>query len=55
MNALLTASHSLRSSPSGSTTACRRLPDPRVASAYLFITTFSEREYNEMPRPYFFS
>lgn len=33
---LFTASHSSTSSPSGSTTACRRFPDPRVASAYLF-------------------
>lgn len=32
-NLLLTAIHSLRSSPSGSITACLRFPLPRVASA----------------------
>src|SRR5271167_5215879 len=32
---LLTASHSLRSSPSGRRTACLRFPDPRTAVAYL--------------------
>ena len=30
---LLTASHSLRSSPSGRRTACLRFPDPRTADA----------------------
>ena len=35
-DALLTASHSFRSSPSGKTTAILKFPEPSVASAYFF-------------------
>jgi hypothetical protein len=36
---LLTATHSLRSSPSGSITASRKLPEPKVAAA-CFISSY---------------